>query len=84
MDALSDVLTDSMLLHVLSFFGAEDLQQCGNVCRGWKIFADSRILWENLVQEMWKDKIYIPAFCEELRSANPKAAFVTSVLDARR
>ena len=56
-----------------------------NVCKYWRKVASLDSIWQEYVGSLWRDKVYVPKYCEQLcASGNSKETLQYSISDSKR
>jgi hypothetical protein len=78
------IFDETIIIFIFSFLNANDLLNQYSVNKVWYDWSRDNYLWQNLLFQLWADKVYIPKFCKFLASSHPRIAYYLSILDSKR
>lgn len=81
---LCESLPLEMLRSIIRFLDAEDLNQCKLLNSSWREAATTPYIWQELCEQLWKDKVYVPQKFRDMLHSDPTTAYYESKRDSTR
>lgn len=78
------IANPDLSITIFSYLDSKELLHISAVSTYWREFSSTQNLWRPLVEELWKDKVYIHPRIRQLANINAKLAFYISIADSKR
>ncbi|PRP79899.1 hypothetical protein PROFUN_12388 [Planoprotostelium fungivorum] len=80
----SEALPAEVFVHILTWLKEKDIRSCSQVNTIWRSATTEHAIWQNLCDQLWDDKVYVPKEYREMRMTDPYNAYKESIKDSTR